>query len=368
MSLEGHVDIVLPRDPDNPVQVALKEPANVSRLLSGRTAAEVIRIVPSLFSLCGTAHAAAAAAALESAAGRVADRDTMALRECLVLMERVREHLLRIALDWPLLASEAPDIKTAQSAMSLLSELRNALDPEDVVFLDPKAKAGDRDTGRTLVASAVAIAESRIFQEELSAWRNRRDQTSLGTWAASGKTVAARLLGALLAFDAKWPGTGAPQFLNDFEMIEPVEKADFVPETSPLERRRDHPLLACGREPTLATRYLARLVDLSETLKELQDLFAENHRFLISRRRKCPRGVGFAETARGRLTHVAKLRDGMVEDYRIISPTRWNFADRGVASRCLGMLSGGSDEERIERAGLVIGAIDPCVRHTVRIH
>lgn len=368
MSVEGHVDIVLPRDPDKKVQVALKEPANVSRLLSGRTATEVIAIVPSLFSLCGTAHAAAAAAALESAARHEADDVTTALRLSLVLMERVREHLLRIALDWPLLLGEAPDIKTAQSAMSLLSEFRSALDPDGAVFLYPQAKAADRDVARTLIATAVAIAESRIFREELPIWQIRQDQASLKKWAASGDAVAARLLSMLLARDVEWSGIGSPRYLNDFETIEPVETADVVPETSPLERRRNHRLLALAQTPTLATRYLARLVDLSETLKELQDLFAENHRFLISRKGDCPRGVGFAETARGRLTHIAKLQDGVVEDYRIISPTRWNFAARGVASRCLGKLPGGSDEARIEQAGLVIGAIDPCVGHTVRIH
>jgi coenzyme F420-reducing hydrogenase alpha subunit len=372
MSLEGHVDILLPRDPGNPVRVKLKEPANVSRLLAGRTPEEVIRLLPSLFSLCGTAHAAAAAAALESAAGENAaaetNLETNHLRECFVLMERVREHLLRIALDWPLLIGEAADIGAAQSAMSLLSEFRAALDPEGVVFLDPKAKAGDREAARALIASAVAIAESRIFQEELPVWQNRRGRAALESWGLAGKTIAARLLARLLARDMDWPGPGSPHYLNDLGAVEPVETADLVPETSSLERRRDHPLLGRAAEPTLAIRYLARLVDLSETLKELQDLFAENHRFLISRKGDCPRGVGFAETARGRLTHIAKLQDGVVEDYRIISPTRWNFAARGVASRCLGKLPGGSDEARIEQAGLVIGAIDPCVGHTVRIH
>jgi len=368
MSLEGHVEIVLPRDPSGPVGVDLKEPADVTGLLTGRTPQEVIRLIPALYSLCGTAHAAASAQALEAAAERQVDGDVRRRRAALVLMERAREHILRVALDWPRHLGEPDDVEMAQAALPLLSAFRTALDPAGTIFLDHvSGEFGDKEAQASIQAATV-LAEERVFGESLTDWSCRRDLGAIKAWSGAGRTLAARFIAMLLTEDRIGLGSVHAAFLSDNgpDVHEPDELAAPVPETSPLDRCRPHAALN-GKMPDLATRYLARLIDLGQTLADLAALRVTDTELAADDRGAKPKGVGVSETARGRLTHLATLKEGVVDRYAIVSPTRWNFADEGVAVRCLRTLPGGTEEERTELAELVIGAIDPCVAHHVRI-
>ncbi|WP_305987541.1 nickel-dependent hydrogenase large subunit [Roseibium sp. MMSF_3544] len=366
MDLEGHVEILLPRDPGASVEVTLKEPADVTRLLSGRKPAEVMRMVPALYSLCGTAHAAASSYAMETARGDSADAETRKVRECLVLMERAREHLLRIALDWPKLNQEPPDTETARAAMPILPALRAALDPEEQAFSGHFELTNLKREAYVAVETASSLAEQWVFGESLTRWLSRRSQAELQGWIKPGLTGAARLIGNLDKRVGDDTAAVSTVYLSDAGLVLPPESDDLVPETSSLERHRAHPLLAADM-PSLSTRYLARLVDLATILVELKDLRDRKTDLQVTHE-TAPAGVGIAETARGRLTHIAVLRDGKVESYQIVSPTRWNFAKNGIAQRCLEALPDRYSEERLDLANLVLGAIDPCVSHSVRIH
>ena len=368
MSLEGHVDILLPRDPSGVVKVDLKEPADVTGLLTGRTPEDVIRLIPALYSLCGTAHASAAAEALEAAAGRGADPVTRRHRAALVLMERAREHILRIALDWPRHLGEDDDVETAQAALPLLSGFRAALDPTESLFLENMAGPTSAEDALVSVAAAKTLAEQKVFGESLEDWGHRRDLPSIKAWATHGKTSAARFIAMLLTGERAGLGAVSTTYLSDAaaDTLEPDVSEAPIPETSSLERCKAYGFL--NREkPDLATRYLARLVDLTDTFAELSGLLTGSTDLTASANRPDLNGLGIAETARGRLAHVVTLKEGLVDKYRIVSPTRWNFAENGIAVRCLGSMRDGTDAARVEQAELVIGAIDPCVAHHVRI-
>ena len=366
MGLEGHVEIVLPQDRDLPVEVRLTEPADISSLLTGRTPAEVLGMVPALYSLCGTAHSAAAAFALESAGAVEADSETVRIRTCLVLMERAREHLLRIALDWPKLIGEPPNNGIARLAMRLLPDLRSALDPEGQVFRSGFARSVSKGGADDVIGTAKTLAEQHVYGENLPVWQARQTQNDMDAWTKAGDTVAARLIAAIDKRFGRELAAIPAVFLPDALPVAAPVAEERIAETTPLGRHRAHPVLEAGN-PSLSKRYLARLVDLAATLSELELLNTRPESVLPSGKSTTP-GYGYVETARGRLIHIVVLRGGRVDSYRILSPTRWNFSENGIAFRCLEALPDCDDTARIELADLVVGAIDPCVSHRVRIH
>ena len=107
----------------------------------------------------------------------------------------------------------------------------------------------------------------------------------------------------------------------------------------------------------LLTRLVGRLTELARTFERVDE---PPRKGTASQPASLGKGVGIgrAEAARGRLYHRLRLVDGVVEEYRILAPTEWNFAPGGVAARALSALSGPSRERQ---ARLLINAIDPCV-------
>ena len=70
-----------------------------AQILKGKTPAQVLQIVPLLFSVCGRAQGAAASAALQAAQqGGLAATAAM---ERMIRCEAMQEHLWRVMLDWP---------------------------------------------------------------------------------------------------------------------------------------------------------------------------------------------------------------------------------------------------------------------------
>ena len=72
--------------------------------LNGRATHEVARIVPTLFSICRSAQAAAASGALDAATGVTAANGNLQQRCGSVRQEAVVEMLTRLRIDWPRLS------------------------------------------------------------------------------------------------------------------------------------------------------------------------------------------------------------------------------------------------------------------------
>ncbi len=98
-----------------------------SRVFIGKDLAETARTLPSLFSVCATAQAAACAMAAEAALGIHPNPRTLAARYLLVDVETVREHLWRLLLDWPRFLGGAPDGAAMAQVMGAFGQFRRAL-------------------------------------------------------------------------------------------------------------------------------------------------------------------------------------------------------------------------------------------------
>lgn len=370
-------------------------PVTAARVFTSRTPLEVAGLIPMLFSICARAQSCAGVTALEQALGQPAPPAVDLARRRSVLVERLREHLWRILLDWPPLVGADPERETMQEVVRQAKTLCAALDPDGTLFR-PDGTSGRSDRARMdqAVDQLDTLVAERVFGMSAADWLHEIDRrAALGDWAGSARTGAARLLHAL-ALD----GTGAlgqspvaplPE-LADAELIAAMSGPaadDFVArptwggepyETSPFARQSGAPLLL-DLAPSLGNGILPRLAaQLREVALALVELRAEPE---STSRTETPLppggggvggegggiGLGRAEAARGRLAHLARVADGRVREYRILAPTEWNCHPHGILARGLAGLPS-ADERLLERsAQLLVISTDPCVAYTLTI-
>ncbi len=349
MIAEGLISVELARD--GAVHLRSSRAADVGKLLSGREPEEVLTLLPMIFSLCGQAHVAAARRAL-SGLGFGAEKQVNLVP---VLAENAREHLLRIALGWRIEGSTTDF--PVKSIMPLVNNFH--------------AAAGSEAAHLAEVERLEELLEAHVFGATPAWFLGLETETQLHDWASSTRTIAMEYLAQTI--QSGWQGLGAipARFLPDMpedhlmvRLVEPgyVNAPDWLGEpyeTGPLARQQSHPLVAAilaGHGAGFLARLVARLVDLAKIPAQMR------------RGATAPsgaNGIGVVETARGRLIHAIRLRDGVIGDYRILAPTEWNFHRNGAAVQALQAVPQGPD--RVKQASLLIQAIDPCVAFEVRV-
>jgi hypothetical protein len=286
------------------------------RWVVGRTARDAAAAIPLVFNLCGAAHRRAAERALGLPVAAAADtaRD-----------EAVRDHVLAICGEWPVLFGGAPDA----DAFAALARH----EPAALVH--------------ALVGGEAGLATLTPHR--------------LDGWLVCGATATARLLGRARAdIDPAW-GRAALPALPAAAAVAALEDDGPLPayETTALDRAAGTPLLAAllaDEGPSLFVRMIARLVDLLRWLAPAAEGVDRSSA-------AAPPGIGLAEAARGLLAHRARLVAGVVADYRVLSPTDWNLGPDGVLARALARLPASPETPRLAR--LVVSCINPCVPTTI---
>ncbi len=383
MSLEGKIAIqmTLGATAVESVHIESRRLLHTARALHGRTMAEALQMVPRIFSLCGTAQACAAAQACEQASGIEPPPGIYALREALVDMESLREHLWRILLDWPGFYGGEPQREAMAKVMQLAADYRTAIAGSSDPFL-PGADPATANAERTQAAltQLAELLHRVVFALPVPQWLALQKTTKLAQWAQQRETVPARLIRKLL--EEEWSGSGAcqvpallqleaaelAQAMSDDAFIEQPQWQGECRETGSLPRNNT-PLLSTLRSDYgngLLTRMAARLTEVALLWQKLgagATAISHNAQPVAGDNT----GIGQVAAARGQLVHRVELGDGKIRDYRILAPTEWNFHPQGVVARALAALRGG--QEQIEQqARLLINAIDPCVAYELQIH
>ncbi|MDW8323612.1 MAG: nickel-dependent hydrogenase large subunit [Burkholderiales bacterium] len=333
------------------VRLTNERPLAVQGLLTGCTAQEAVARVGLLFSLCRQAQRAACAAALQAAAGRSERSDPGGPVRRQLLTELAREHL-RLLLG-------APAGRMASGAAQALR---------------PLAAEGAVDLWRALRD----VLSGLVLGEPPQIWLARDAQGWLD-WCRQRHTAPARLLDHLLDIvPPDHPHTGllpnlaswrrehaaaiAVRCLADARFCRQPEWAGAPAETGALARwlgeaRLQNWLDRFGRGP--AVRVLARLLELASLAEWLA---GEGPPLVRAWTLDEGTGVAAAETARGLLLHVVRLRAGRVRDYRIIAPTEWNFHPRGVLWEQLLNLPWPVPPDRLHaQTQALVAGLDPCV-------
>ena len=384
--ISGRLDIALHRDSARPtVTISSSRPVTAARVFAGKPVMEVARRLPMLFSICATAQAQACALACEQALGVEPSASALRLRGLLLRAETVKEHLWRLLLDWP----KAMDLEPATDAMAGAMRAYLALRGEQTAGADPFAPGADPgpfDAARAGNQAGVlaALVTAHVFGRDPERWLvDVVDGDALKNWAESAGTGPAHLVLALMRGGLADLGRNhVPTLptLSTQSLAEPMAgpAADaFVAaptfagrphETTPLARSRGQPLVAALAQESgngLLPRLAALLVELAAAASEL------------SRPPPVPPrsssfddadgiGIGAAEAARGLLVHRVEVENELVQSYRILAPTEWNFHPDGVVAAGLaGLPVDAADLER--RARLYVTAVDPCVDYALSI-
>ncbi len=353
MNLEGHIHIAVRTRSDNAAEVVVESSRAqlAQKLMAGRTADQAAELAGLLFSLCGRAQRIAATIACSAADFETTSEQTLSIHG-----EWAREHVWRLLLDWPEATGQIP-----------YSEGLLALN-----------RAGE--TAESLAETIEALLAEHLLGEAPERWL-ARDWPAFQDWLDVGQ-YAARLFD--IPHDGPEPGTCAIALLPTLREIrdEGVQELaghaladiDFcarpvwfghLAETGALPRVIGHPLMEAWlvrRGRGADAHLLARLIELAcmpTCLRADDDV--------VARRWTMADGTGVAgvETSRGVLFHIARLDDGKVRDYRIVSPTEWNFHPEGGLVEAMRRLP---VDQRLEaRAKRLVLAFDPCVDYAVEV-
>ncbi len=327
-------------------------PELVARLTRGLPATRLPGMLGSLFGLCSHAHVLCAGMAVEAALDR--GRAVPEARREQLALQTLREHLRRIALDWPrqLAAAPLPEAALDAAARRLAVAPAFAAAPGDTAAwlethwlghpADAWLAAWAREpaawfeewsrTAHTDLAALLdgARAAASAPLSEVPALHVHADAASMHGWAGA--------LDAGLARRPCWQGRCA-------------ETGTWTRLCAPLGTRLPTAWLRLGARLAEAVRLArpgaARWLDLGAL--PLGDGSA----------------VAWVEMARGLLVHHVQL-DGRGDDARVavchvVAPTEWNFHPEGAVAQVIERMPQVPDTAARRTLAVTMAAYDPCV-------
>lgn len=373
------VELTLADDKVDTVAVINQRNLRASQLLVGKTVQQALMLVPLLFSLCGHAQACAAVRACEDALGVPTTLEWESRRDAMVRAETLREHVWRVLLDWPQLVEESNQSHVMQTFLKLLQQYQQRLAHADKLFtLDTDITPNDVDLRmelRSIQPEIETLLQTVTTGMKFSEWLAIERVDDLVAWSQTQATVSARLVKQIIAND--WQQSGACTLrplpaLEPTELMSALDHDSFIAqphwygtlfETGVLGQVESPLLTDCQQQfgNGLLTRIVARLRAIAQLTHSLTDL---TNKSCVPMRSGF--GLSQVNTARGLLVHRATIENGIIQDYRILAPTEWNFQPHGVLAQALSHLRG--NPLQIEcQTRMLINAIDPCVGYRLHI-
>ena len=196
MGIEGRLTIELDRAADGMGRAAIasSRPLGLARVFVGKTADETVRTLPVLFNVCGLAQGAAAAQACERALAIEVGRQTQCIRQLLVSVETLREHLVRAVMDWPRFLGSAPQTDDMLRGMRLCVRMRRGLDPDSAALAIGGQARLDVERLSAEMKEMVQLIEELVMGEPIEAWRARTTPARFVAWTAAARTPSQRLV------------------------------------------------------------------------------------------------------------------------------------------------------------------------------
>ena len=327
-----------------------------AQILKGKTPAQVLQIVPLLFSVCGRAQSAAAAAAFQAA--QQGGAAASATQERMIVCETLQEHLWRIMLDWPGLLGLPPREQRFAGWYALLR------------------KVGAGEFGMNVFLQEF---ESNELGMPLAEWQLLDTYHALQTWFNKAHSPMAQLLFKLDELKAGRPGQSNSGLLPAWTAIEATRacggrwdaafsaRPDWLgeaAETGAWTYYADNKLLQDVWQQSgskVLVRLLARLLDViamaSSSAAARLDVASPS----------VGEGLAVVRTARGLLMHHVRLAGENVAEYEIVAPTEWNFHPAGAFAQDMrGLVE--QDAKSLKRLAQIEAlSLDPCVAYEIEI-
>lgn len=351
---------------------------DAAKVLRGKTPEQALAMVPLLFALCNQAQSYAAVLACRVAMGLPPAIKGDAVRQYLVSLETVREHVWRILMDWPVLCGKAAKktavaelLKRDKTIKTLLNCAPAHLQPADDIALNHAILTDD-------VSELIQLINDTVFGGGLQHWCLLQDESQLHAWLNGNNGAGAKLLSELYRRD--WQTVGQSDIshlpvLDNAKLYSYLQQVDLshfcraphwqghCRESSPLSRQQSHPLLSVlltHYGNGLLSRFVALMMEVAEILSQLTP-FADTTPTIASSYSADGVGLAQVQAARGLLIHRVELQQGKIADYRIVAPTEWNCQPHGILALGLSQLQASDENILRQQAQWLLHAIDPCV-------
>ncbi|MDV7338306.1 nickel-dependent hydrogenase large subunit [Terasakiella sp. A23] len=363
------------------VDIRSDRTAMAARMLEQKSTAKATALLPLLFSLCGTSQLQAGLMAIEEATGVSPSPAHIAARKLLINAETVSETAMCLLVNWPKLAGLSDGLADVRDIRDLCTSFKIHLfegGQNDRIGGAPLQV--DMKSLRSHMIMLRARLDICIFDGAIDKFQTLCDARSYQEWLVANDSLPAQCLKAWQDYALNWP---APKMIPTLDRTFLSKQLDqdnaeaFIArptcnntcyETGPYARQINHPLVKSL--PQSQGRLVARLIDLAEALDEMdkaiEALSIDQTPFHTKPTHK---GLGQVEAVRGQLIHRVWLdsENDIIQRYRILAPTEWNFHPDGVLKQTLlGM--DGSDKNHLEQyAKLAITTLDPCVGFEIKI-
>lgn len=302
------------------VTVSSTRPQVIPALFHGRNPAFVVGAIPRLYAVCNRAQTLASRLCLGAAAGEDVDVGIPST----VVAEALREHLMRIAVDW---------------SNSLGYPAPSAEDLRQIHRLPEVAALHDRNL--------VSEEAGRLLMK----WVAPRQLICAGIEElAEQPTVAGKLLANVL--EAGWAGRGRTETYPGSERTV-LSLLDDDPGLEEAQREWGNALVVRLYARLLHAARLSEVLT-GQRLPAIVETGASSARASVT-------------TSRGMLIHSVQLAGGLISNYEISAPTDVNFTPEGPVKQVLQACVAFGDESLEDIARLLVVSLDPCVNYDLRV-
>lgn len=383
-----YISLNLRAAPDKRVIIHSTRAVQACQVFQGKSVNDTLTLLPLLFSICGTAQAFAGVLACEQAKSITVSEDIARIREALLTMETLREHLWRLFLDWPQFISESADKASMAEMIAIQKAFQQVLIQDKKIFvLNPDVLSVDIPMVSAIVRRLHRLLEQHVFGQSIALWLTMDSIEKLEHWAGQSTTVSAKLIHQIITTNGSDTGSTEVNelpalnnqqlwsLLQDEKNLkrpqwqgECCETSSFTRVKSPLVNKLKK-VYANG----LLVRVVARLTEIAQLSRQLMQekgstsFETQATQATIAQNGNLQTGIGQVAAARGQLIHQVLINNDKLEQYRILAPTEWNFHPEGVVAGALSQLEGST--QRVEQqARMIINSIDPCVAYELKIN
>jgi uptake hydrogenase large subunit len=337
--------------------------SGIAGALVGRSLDEVPTLAARAFPLCGTAHACASLAAIETALGVAVSPAQRAFRDLLLFAEHAASAAWRLSMDWPVLLGDAPNLRAC-------ADLRRAAAAiQAVAPRDGWARIGGAHLRLERADMAERVARLAQLLQELFPEAAAHSLAELEFEVARRGSVTARVIEPARALPQEYGAHDCGRLTTENAMAFSSGGEAVPAEAGPLAAEH-HPLAAEARTKWgrgLAARLLSAALDAQAIALQLEMVVAKlaDDDPVPADRSRSGSGAAAVETARGPLAYYAEVAHGRVTKLSSLAPTDCNFHPRGPFVRALAAAPQSADP--VFAARLLAVSFDPCVPFALNI-
>ncbi len=180
-------------------------------------------------------------------------------------------------------------------------------------------------------------------------------------------------------FDGQYSWAKSPRYMGHAAEVGTLARAVMNANPANLEHQIQDPLfgdIIKKMGPSVFTRVLSRVHEGPRLYTMINDWLSQivlNDEFYIKPEEKDGKGWGATEASRGALAHWIEIKNGVIENYQIISPTTWNVGPNDGKNNP-GPIESALEGTEIEdphdpvEVGMVARSFDSCLVCTVHAH